>query len=405
MSGFRWISLFLLLLLLTAVTGQTFLSFTVRDGEKVTLPCENVIKDQDKCNSTNWLFIGSGNTTAVELIVEGQIGEKAKSKSDRLSVTANCSLVIKKVTVEDVGRYSCRQFKSGRQRGHTQVDLSVVTMTEHKNNNEVTLNCSVSTYDECRHTVKWLYNGKNLDTNTRTMQASQSTCSATLSLLTSHFIYTSNYKLLKCEVTDLYNEKVQLYNFSPQLSGEKPGEEGKTTTTQPTTMTTNENITESRKRTGVAETTTEPETTTSTTQEGADAITATTATKDATITPQGADATTAKTSTKDATGWWWYIIVAVGLAALLLTVVVVVIRRKKTTGNNIQMDENTADPEDAVSYASISYIKKTNSKARVQDDDDEDDAVTYSTVKFSSSSAGASIDPSSLYATVNKPNK
>ncbi|XP_044185643.1 uncharacterized protein LOC122965561 isoform X2 [Thunnus albacares] len=241
MSGFRWISLFLLLLLpLTAVTGQIFLSFTVRDGEKVTLSCENVTTDQDKCNSTTWLFIGSGNTAAVELIVEGQIGEKAKSKSDRLSVTANCSLVIKKVTVEDVGRYSCRQFKSGRQRDHTQVDLSVISMTEHKNNNEVTLNCSVLTYDECRHTVKWLYKGKNLDTNTRTMQASQSTCSATLSLLTSHFIYTSNYKFLKCEVTDLYNGKVQLYNFSPQLSCEKPG---------------------------VAETTTEPETTTSTTQE------------------------------------------------------------------------------------------------------------------------------------------
>ena len=29
-----------------------------------------------------------------------------------------------------------------------------------------------------------------------------------------------------------------------------PGEEGKTATTQPTTMTTNENITESRKKTG-----------------------------------------------------------------------------------------------------------------------------------------------------------
>ncbi len=39
------------------------------------------------------------------------------------------------------------------------------------------------------------------------------------------------------------------------------------------------------------------------------------------------------------------------------------------------------------------------------DDDGEDEAVTYSTVKASSSSAGASADPSGLYATINKPNK
>ena len=39
------------------------------------------------------------------------------------------------------------------------------------------------------------------------------------------------------------------------------------------------------------------------------------------------------------------------------------------------------------------------------DGDDEGDAVTYTTVKASSSSAGASTDLSSLYATVNKPKK
>lgn len=36
------------------------------------------------------------------------------------------------------------------------------------------------------------------------------------------------------------------------------------------------------------------------------------------------------------------------------------------------------------------------------DDEDEGDAVTYSTVKVSSSSAGASDDPSSFYASVKK---
>ena len=49
----------------------------------------------------------------VALIELGQIHRDAAAQSDRLSVTANCSLVIKKVTHEDAGRYTCRQFISG----------------------------------------------------------------------------------------------------------------------------------------------------------------------------------------------------------------------------------------------------------------------------------------------------
>ncbi|XP_042247141.1 uncharacterized protein LOC121882765 [Thunnus maccoyii] len=113
-------------------------------------------------------------------------------------------------------------------------------LTEYKDNNEVTLSCSVWTRGQCRHRVKWVYQGKDVDKDNKDLKTSQSNCSVTVSFLTSHFICTSNHELLKCEVTDLNNRKVQLYNFSPQLSCEKPG---------------------------VAETTTEPETTTSTTQE------------------------------------------------------------------------------------------------------------------------------------------
>ena len=97
-------------------------------------------------------------------------------------------------------------------------------MTEHKNNNEVTLSCSVSTYGQCRQTVKWVYQGKDVDKDNKDLKTSQSTCSATVSFLTSHYICTSNHELLKCEVTNPNSGKVQLYNFSPQLSCEKPGE-------------------------------------------------------------------------------------------------------------------------------------------------------------------------------------
>uniref|UniRef100_A0A8C4DRE6 Ig-like domain-containing protein n=1 Tax=Dicentrarchus labrax TaxID=13489 RepID=A0A8C4DRE6_DICLA len=112
----------------TAVAEQLSPRIVGRVGDEVTLPCDNVRDYQDKCQRTSWLFVGSGNTMSILLIDRGQIGENTNSKSDRLSVTANCSLVIKNVTVEDVGQYTCRQFISGQQQGpDSHVHLSVIT--------------------------------------------------------------------------------------------------------------------------------------------------------------------------------------------------------------------------------------------------------------------------------------
>ncbi|XP_069581163.1 uncharacterized protein [Brachyistius frenatus] len=121
---------------------------------------------------------------------------------------------------------------------------------------------------------------------------------------------------------------------------------------------------------------------------------------------------------------WWFIAVLVALAALLIILVAVVIW-KKNKRNKTQKEEKTVlslnpvetssgpeehqvtvDAEEGVSYASISYSRKDDPKARVRDDqkeEDEGDSVTYSTVK--ASSAGVSSDPGNLYASVNKPNK
>ncbi|KAJ4918903.1 hypothetical protein JOQ06_027761 [Pogonophryne albipinna] len=104
------------------------------------------------------------------------------------------------------------------------------------------------------------------------------------------------------------------------------------------------------------------------------------------------------------TGWWWIIVVIVDVAALTI-ITVAVIRRKRTQGTRTETDDDMADPEDGVSYASISYTRKSSRKARAHlHGDDEDDAVTYSTVRAPSSSSAASAVPSLLYATVNREN-
>ncbi|KAI3363870.1 hypothetical protein L3Q82_001469 [Scortum barcoo] len=272
-----------------------------------------------------------------------------------------------KVTVEDVGQYTCRQFRSGQQQGEgSQVYLSVINMNEQKEDDKVTLNCSVSSSDQCRHTVKWLYEGKDVDKDNKDLQTSQPGCYTTVSFLTSHHIYTSRLNLFTCEVTYGHTGKVQLFPFRLQSSGDT-----QTPTTKPTT--TPEHSTAGTTTTGANE---------------------------------------PSTNLQDM--WWLFVVMAVVLVALLITVVVV-IKRRRAKGNKSRMNgrveltsnpaetrsapetgQDTADPEDGVSYASISFTKKRNSKAKVRrkNDDDEGDAVTYTTVKASST------DPNNLYATV-----
>uniref|UniRef100_UPI0009B3B56E uncharacterized protein LOC109953445 n=1 Tax=Monopterus albus TaxID=43700 RepID=UPI0009B3B56E len=217
----------------------TALSFlTVRDGADVTLSCESLIDGQEKCDGTTWLFSNSRSTSAVALIELGQTGKEAESKSDRLSVTENCSLVIKKVTAEDVGRYTCRQFdKSGRQQGRDNVvDLSVVTMTEQKDTDKLTLLCSLWTDGRCIYTVKWLLKGNNVDKNNKDLKTSQSPCNATLTFNISHFIYSLRDKSLTCDVTN--RDQRFTVTFQPTVEDKTPAITKPTRATEKTTTVT-----------------------------------------------------------------------------------------------------------------------------------------------------------------------
>ncbi len=75
------------LIFLKAVTGQNLRTFTVFT--------ENMMDDQDKCNSTTWIFSRSPAIKAVQLVRFGQIDKNDKDKSDRPRVSENCSLVVK----------------------------------------------------------------------------------------------------------------------------------------------------------------------------------------------------------------------------------------------------------------------------------------------------------------------
>ncbi|XP_028461326.1 uncharacterized protein LOC114573360 [Perca flavescens] len=225
MDQIRWIIMSSFLMLLVQFTAaRTFSYPIVKVGDDVTLSCDNGMDDQDQCEGVIWFFVNPGNE-GLTLFEHGQI----QAKSDRLSVTENCSLVIKNIKHDDVGRYDCGHFRSGKLHGEdTVAALYVVNMSEQKDDDSVTLVCSVSGYAfGCFHTVSWRYGETD-------MGAPRYPCSAIVLFLTQSHLNPKHYKLLKCKVTEDDSGNVHLFTFSPlQSSNEIPGDDA-TATISPT---------------------------------------------------------------------------------------------------------------------------------------------------------------------------
>ncbi|XP_076612445.1 uncharacterized protein LOC143336274 [Chaetodon auriga] len=246
MSALRWthVSLLLMLLHVTGVPGQ-HPSFTVREGDDVTLHCD-AMQYQVECDQTSWFLSGSSGMS-VELIRPGRTA--ARSPADRVGLTENCSLFIKNVTAEDGGVYTCVQFI--RVTRNSQVGLFVMTMTEQKNAVFTRLSCSVSQLGRCDHTVKWLFRGTYVEGD---VEVSQPRCSEAV-VFAGDYLKQVDGEPLRCEVTHRHTGAVQRFDFSPQSSGDKSDEAATTarstpeaTTTTPTTTPTTTTTTTAQAR-------------------------------------------------------------------------------------------------------------------------------------------------------------
>ncbi|XP_032441873.1 uncharacterized protein LOC116734525 isoform X3 [Xiphophorus hellerii] len=388
MAAFRWIQMVLLLILMLQFIAQTETQrtfLTVRDGNEVTLPCGNRRDTQDRSDETSWFFNNKHKSETRKLVKLGNSHRGMKTISDRLSVTANGSLLLHKVTEVDAGRYICQWTISGQCHDFV-VYLCVITIVEQENPDNVALFCSVVLYDYCRHEVKWLYEGK--EEKPSDMEIHQHSCSATVTFPTSHQKL-DIYPSLTCKVTNSDTKAVQLIPFSLQSS--EVTQSTPTATHHWTSAGSNKEV----KQQGENERKT---------------------TKGIEKTTNSADLTSSFP--------WWYIFIPLCLAMVLITVLVIIIWNK-TKGNKTQTEgsmvpqhkaatnqdlnpessvglavpetsQNTTEPENDLSYATINFKKSKKKTGKVQE------TVIYSTVGTSSSSAGVSSDTDCLYSTVNK---
>ncbi|KAL3979417.1 hypothetical protein ACER0C_017967 [Sarotherodon galilaeus] len=335
-DGWILMSLCLMLMIPTAdfcyAVPTTEIYILKRLGEDATLPCLNMNAIQENCSSIKWMSFGR---QVLEISPEAT-GEKGQKYSDRLSITANCSLVVKKVTAEDAGHYYCQQYKSEIQGPvvQTVVDLSVVNITEQKYPDGTVsgMECSVVTNGiGCHYSLTW-----ERDHNVDPLLVGVD-CYASVHFMDS--AYSSKNNSMKCKAMNRVTGEEHLFTFSPQ-----PSEDTKTEPTKSASST---------------EGTTEP-------------IKLSTAVTDASDDKTGETKSTTKKPTRntenstesfraisnpithaDVKGSGRFIIVSVVSAALLITVVTLVIWIR-TKGKKRQMEyvihQNENEDDAAMNY-------------------------------------------------------
>ncbi|XP_071268284.1 uncharacterized protein [Salvelinus alpinus] len=350
-----------LLYLLTGVSGETLSMFS-REGDDVSLPCNNVVNPD--CSSTIWIYIR--DRTATELVRLGKVKKQPQlnNMTDRLSLGSECSLNVSDVRAEDAGLYTCQQFlaEGEKQQGEdAPVHLSVLTIsstppvTDLKSNVDMTLRCSLLTYKGHERynsgvSLSWVP-----ETGTNVQVTQPSPCDITLTVTLQR---EDNNRKWTCTLTEKGNVKIS-FTFTSTFSGSTAS------TARPALSTTS---------------------------------------------PSSAVISGSQNV---------FLMVSVGVAvgaAVCVIIAVIIVRRRRDknqvpTDNSICLNavnhstpptnEDKSQPADRITYASIDHFNQ-NPPERV--DAQGEDAVMYASVMPSSGRGRETenpADPSSLYSTVN----
>ncbi|XP_056603718.1 uncharacterized protein LOC130420453, partial [Triplophysa dalaica] len=140
----------------SGVSGAEVTHVFISSGESVSLSCNDALH---QCSSTTWIYSNYTRSSTVEVFTGG-INKNNTERSERLSLTSDCSLNIYKTTQHDAGLYTCRRNVNGHQHEHySYVFLHVLhvsssssssSQTEIRANTSLTLSCQLISYN-CDH--------------------------------------------------------------------------------------------------------------------------------------------------------------------------------------------------------------------------------------------------------------
>ncbi|XP_041660862.1 uncharacterized protein LOC121521173 [Cheilinus undulatus] len=154
---------FIFVLRFGVVNSQEKIYRIFQPEQDATLPCGSLSSSGPlQCSDISWLY----NRDPSETVMEASSGEvkQTSSRADRLSLDSNCSLVIKRVTAEDVGLYTCRQGDSDPYNVNVYLSVFTVFPTPTDSNprspNDPRLECSLLRYrglSSCQpNSLRWV---------------------------------------------------------------------------------------------------------------------------------------------------------------------------------------------------------------------------------------------------------
>ncbi|XP_054879932.1 uncharacterized protein LOC129354501 [Poeciliopsis prolifica] len=112
-----------------------------KPGDEAVLSCLS----SDSCSSVDWSY--ERNNDRKQEVHEGIV--QSSSRSARLSLDRNCSLIINNIAAEDAGRYRCQPEDGGNFEIETSLNLLIISSSppdvDPTKNEDVTLSCSLLT--------------------------------------------------------------------------------------------------------------------------------------------------------------------------------------------------------------------------------------------------------------------
>ncbi|KAM8725178.1 uncharacterized protein AB9X84_002055 [Acanthopagrus schlegelii] len=153
--------IFISVLQFEGISGEVKYLYS-RAGHDATLSCGRASSSDPTCSHVDWFF-DRDQTQSVTEVSGGKV-KLDSVRAVRLSLDTSCSLIIKNITAEDAGRYSCRQGNNP----HTDIStyLSVLTISpsppdaDPKRDAEVTLECSLFRHIHLHHcpqiSIRWM---------------------------------------------------------------------------------------------------------------------------------------------------------------------------------------------------------------------------------------------------------
>uniref|UniRef100_UPI0037E76DA1 uncharacterized protein n=1 Tax=Semicossyphus pulcher TaxID=241346 RepID=UPI0037E76DA1 len=136
-------------LLFEVGSGQERIHRFHRPGQDATLPCGTQSSNiSSSCSNISWLYNREAGETLTVAINRNVV--ESSPRAARLSVDTNCSLVIKRITAEDVGRYTCRLNNDVNHDRTVSLNLLTISLipadADPRRGDEVTLECSLLRY-------------------------------------------------------------------------------------------------------------------------------------------------------------------------------------------------------------------------------------------------------------------